>query len=199
MKYLLSLTLTLLVMSSTAMAEWTLLNDQSTLHFISIKKSAVAEVNSFQKLQGSINANGKVSLNIDLASVTTNIAIRDERLKNLLFEIIDFPQANIAGKVDLNRAAKLKVGDVYADTIKLKLSLHGITQDISSYVQITKLTDNRLLVSSAKPLVLNAADFQLTDGIEKLRVVANLPSISSAVPVSYNLVLKQQGIETTGQ
>lgn len=191
MKKIFLLALLLLMMSSTAMAEWTLLNDQSTIHFVSIKKSAVGEVNSFKQLTGSISANGEVSLSIDLASVATDIAIRDERLKAMLFEIIEFPQAEINGTVDLTRVATLKAGDSYTDAVKLKLSLHGITHDLISEVQVIKLTEKRLLVTSAKPVVLSAADFQLTGGIEKLRLAADLPSISSAVPVSYTLVFKQ--------
>jgi hypothetical protein len=38
------------------------------------------------------------------------------------------------------------------------------------------------------PLVLNAADFGLAEGLESLRALAGLPAISLAVPVSAVLI-----------
>jgi polyisoprenoid-binding protein YceI len=184
--------LLMVVSSSSAFAQWELLNDVSSIHYVSVKKSAVAEVNSFTKLTGSVAESGKVSLDIDLSSVETNVGIRNERMKTLFFEIAKFVQANITGAVDLTRVSGLKVGDTYTETIKLNLSLHGISQEIMSDVQVTKLTHDRLLITSLKPVIISAKDYALVKGVEKLRSAANLPSISTAVPVTYSLVFKKQ-------
>jgi hypothetical protein len=45
------------------------------------------------------------------------------------------------------------------------------------------------LVVSAHPVILNADNYKLAKGIEKLRELASLPSISHAVPVSFYLTL----------
>ena len=47
-------------------------------------------------------------------------------------------------------------------------------------------------MSEGKACCLNAADFDIGAGIEKLMDVAKLPSISTAVPVSFNLVFKPE-------
>ena len=183
--------LVMLGLSPCAFADWSLLNDESTINYVSIKKSKIGEVNSFKKLTGSINDSGAVSLNINLGSVETNIPIRNERMKTMLFEIGEFAEAKISGTVDLARVSKLEVGDTYTDSIKLKLSLHGVSKDVTGDVQVTKLTHKRLLVSSVKPVIVSAEDYNLAEGVEKLLSAASLPSISTAVPVTYSLVFKQ--------
>jgi len=60
-----------------------------------------------------------------------------------------------------------------------------------SEIEVIKLVDNRLLVRSTTPIIIDAQDYDLTEGIEMLRAVAKLPSISHAVPVSYSLVFEK--------
>lgn len=48
------------------------------------------------------------------------------------------------------------------------------------------------MVTSAQPVIINATDYGLTDGINKLRDLAGLPSISYAVPVTFTLHLNAQ-------
>ena len=52
---------------------------------------------------------------------------------------------------------------------------------------VVAMADGGLLVSSRLPVIVNASDFALIEGIERLRAVAGLPSISPAVPVSFTL------------
>jgi len=49
-----------------------------------------------------------------------------------------------------------------------------------------------VLVVSRTPVVVNAASLRLVDGIEKLRELASLPSISKAVTVSFALTFVKQ-------
>lgn len=183
--------LVLLGLSSYVFADWELVNDQSSLHYVSIKDTDAGEINSFKQLNGSVSANGAVSLSINLASVETGIPIRNERMQEMFFEVAKFAQANISGDVDLARVSELAVGDTYTDLITLKLSLHGVSNEVTSAVQITKLSQERMLVSSLEPVIVNAADYKFVDGIEKLREAAKLPAISMVVPVTYSLVFKQ--------
>ena len=125
----------MLLLSSSAFAEWTLNNEESTIHFVSIKKSTVGEVHHFTKLNGSIKDSGAVSLNIDLASVETNIPIRNDRMKSMLFNIEQFSQANLSGTVDLTRLETLKTGESYHDSIKFKLLILNLpTLDCRGYM-----------------------------------------------------------------
>ena len=90
----------LLLVSGLAHAEWQLDGAASSVHFVSIKNEAIAESHHFNKLDGSISDAGEATLNIDLASVETGIEIRDQRMREMLFEVAQFPRANISMQMD---------------------------------------------------------------------------------------------------
>jgi polyisoprenoid-binding protein YceI len=182
----------LLTFSSNLFAQWDLLSEESTLSFVSIKKGVVAEVSQFNQFKGMINKNGEVSIAIDLSSVDTKIGIRDQRIKNKLFETSKYSHATLKGKVDIDRAENMNVGEYYTDIATLQLSLHGTEKSVSSEVTIIKLNDDKWLVSSAKPVIINAADFSLVDGVNTLRALAGLSSIAMAIPVTFELVFSQK-------
>lgn len=174
-----------------AQADWQLKGDDSSVNFISIKKSAIAEVHLFKQLSGSINNNGEVKVSVDLASVDTNIAIRNERMKSLLFDVSKFATANILAKVDSGKLKAMKKGDFYQEDFDIVLSLHGIEKKITTLINVVKLADGSIRVSSVHPVIITAQDFGLSEGVEALRVVANLPVISTAVPVTFNMVFAE--------
>jgi len=72
-----------------------------------------------------------------------------------------------------------------------ELALHGTTLPLTLEITVAKLGAERLLVASSQPIVIDAAQVGLTDGVEKLREVAGLPAISPAVPVSFVLTFEQ--------
>jgi polyisoprenoid-binding protein YceI len=170
-------------------ADWQLDNDQSQLNFISTKKGDVAEVHQFDRLTGSLSDSGAFTVDIDLESVNTNIDIRDQRMREFLFNVVEFPAASLSAQVEPKLVADLSIGMSHTATVDAELSLHGQTQKLSIDVMLTKLSDTKLMLVSAKPLVLNVSDFELVQGVEKLRELAGLPSISHAVPISFYLTL----------
>ena len=87
---------------------------------------------------------------------------------------------------------KGKVGETYKDSIRFNLSLHGLSKEMAADVRVVKLAKNRILAVSVNPIIVNADQYNLLEGVEKLREVANLPSISTAVPVTFSLIFKQQ-------
>jgi len=186
MKKLFVLTLLMLAPFS-AYAQWNLSNDDSSVNIISVKKSAVGEVHSFKKISGTIK-DDMATVIIDLSSVETNIPIRNERMKTLLFDVAHFSTASISSEIKKDELTRMKVGDIRRSRIDLEVNLHGVTKRMEVGVQIIKLNDNRILVASTSPFILNAGDFNLADGVNALRKVAKLPSISTAVPVSFSLL-----------
>jgi polyisoprenoid-binding protein YceI len=185
------LLLATLLLSSNAFAQWELMNDESTVSYVSIKKSIVGEVNGFGTLDGSIASNGAMSVVIDLGSVETNIPIRDERMKTMLFEVASFPTATISATLDPDALKQMKVGETYRESVNFNLSLHGISKQLTTDVRVVKLSNNRILAVSEKPVIVSADEYNLSKGVEKLREVASLPSISTAVPVTFSLVFGQ--------
>lgn len=188
-KTLLALALTSVAYSATA--DWNLNNKESTLNFISTKKLTVGEVHTFKSLNGVLKDNGKVSVDVTLSSVDTKIPKRDERMKKELFEILKFPKATVSTTVDVKAVNKLKVGETLLQPLELNLSIHGQTKEVEAEMRITALTGNKLLVSTVKPIVINADDFKLVAGLGVLKELAKLSSISTAVPVTASFIFEK--------
>ena len=55
-------------------------------------------------------------------------------------------------------------------------------------VKVTRLADDGIQATTLKPVIVIANSFDLVRGVEALREVAGLPSISNAVPVSFTVV-----------
>ncbi|MDC0413683.1 YceI family protein [Gammaproteobacteria bacterium] len=175
---------------SAAQAHWSLDNEASSLGFVTVKAEHVAEAHSFDRLSGTIGDNGDVEITIELASVNTMIQIRNERMQEMLFETNMFPEATISGSIDLDALTDMDAGASTARQIDFELSLHGQSVALAADVQITR-TGEGVVVSTLKPIIVMSDAFALTAGVEKLREVAGLPSISRAVPVSFTVVFEQ--------
>jgi len=178
------------LLSSTAQAHWSLVNDSSTLSFVTVKADHVGEVHTFDHLSGTIDDDGSVEITIELASVNTLIDIRNERMQNMLFETNLFPEATIAGTIDLDGVTSMAAGATESATISFDLDIHGESNSYNADVLITRL-ENGVVASTLKPILVTADAHGLVSGVEALREVAGLPSISRAVPVSFTVVFDQ--------
>ncbi len=187
---LLLLSSTLLTVSSVH-AQWMLDNEESLLSFVTIKADNVGEVHSFDNLSGSISNTGRMELVIELASVNTLIPIRNERMLEMLFETNLFPRAQISGQVDIASAVALKVGETRVLPVNFSLSLHGKAIDLIAEVIVIRSATG-FIVSTRKPIIVAADNFDLIAGVERLREVAGLTRISNAVPVSFTVAFRPQ-------
>ena len=170
-----------------AQAEWTLDGDNSAVSFVSTKAINVAEVHRFGTLSGGVDDAGQVNISISLESVDTGIELRDDRMRSMLFDTETFSAANISAKVDTAAIGAMSPGDTADMVIEGNLDLHGESRPLTMDVVVTRSGDDRLMVVSSKPVVVNAPEFKLGEGVEALRAIAGLPSISLAVPVSFVL------------
>ena len=146
----------------TSAADWSVANDESKVNFVSIKKGDIAEVHHFKTIPGMLNEKGEFKLVVSLASVDTNVEIRDERMGSLLFEVDKFPKLTLTAQVDTKLLDSLSVGDSTITTVEGLVDLHG-----------------------------KKVKLPFTVSIEKLREIAGLSAISKAVPVSFILNLKK--------
>ncbi len=185
-----ALAATFLVSNAAAAASWTLSPAESRLNFMSIKKTNVIEMHQFKKFQGVVDDNGKFTLTIDLASVDTNNEIRDGRMKEFLFDIAKFATATITGQLDMTELDAITEGANTEITIDAQLDLHGQSQTVALDLVITRLVGAKMSVASLQPVILKVGDFGLVAGVEKLKELASLPSISQSVPVSFFLTFK---------
>ena len=169
-------------------ADWRLNATESALSFTSTKANIAAEVHGFREMTGNVGADGRATLEIALDSVDTAIEIRDGRMRELLFETGQYPLATIAVQLEPQLLAELAVGASQDVTAEAELALHGTMSPLTVDMTVAKLTATRVMVTSTKPVIVNASAVGLEAGIEKLREVAGLPSISPAVPVTFLLV-----------
>lgn len=175
-----------------ASADWAMDQTRSHLAFISIKAKDVAEVHSFTEMSGSITADGQVTVSLMLDSVETLIPIRNERMRELLFNTTNYKDATLTAKVDPAIIAEMQPGQIAEIAAEGNLSLHGQIQPMVLHMQAAKLDNATVMVASTQPLVIDAAKFGLSDGVEKLREIAGLDSISNAVPVTFVMTFVDQ-------
>ena len=165
----------------------TLVGEKSGVRFVSVKNASVAEVHHFSGLSGTLSEEGRVTVSIPLVDVETMIPIRNERMRELFFETVSFPAAVIEADIDMAAINALTSGDYLTMTVLFRLSLHGKEQMLETSVGVARLGDE-LHVDTLQPLIINAGSFGLVEGVERLREVAGLHSISTAVPVTASLV-----------
>ena len=168
--------------------DWRLDGEASNLAFVSIKAGETAEAHRFTALSGTVDEAGQAEILIDLDSVATGIEIRDERMREHLFETETYPQARIAATVDLAALAEMSPGDRIVLPLEAVLELHGTTFPIETEVIVTDIGGGRVLVESTAPILLHVGDFGLGEGLGVLQDLAGLPSITPVSPVSFSLL-----------
>ncbi|WP_237068236.1 YceI family protein [Microbulbifer guangxiensis] len=182
----------LLSLPFAASADWILDSSASEITFLTVKKRTVPELNHFRDLQGSVNTKGWASISIPLDKVDTKIPVRDERMRTLLFETAKFSEARITAQVDAEKLEALEPGETTLFDTRISLTLRDVKHEEDARLQVTALKGGRILVSTVKPVVINASDYQLLDGLEKLREIAGLDSISPIVPVTVKLLFEEK-------
>ena len=183
----LSALLSSVLVSHSAFAGWTLNSDNSSLFYVTSKAGAVSEVNSFSSLSGSIADNGQASVEINLGSVDTAIDIRNERMREIVFQVATYPMATVSLSTDPRLINSLLPGENILRSHEIAVDLHGNEQTLSIEVSMTRLLGGGLQVALAKPLLVNAAVFGLDSAVEELREIAGLPGINHNIVVDFTL------------
>lgn len=187
-KILGAITIAMMVSGPAAARDWQLDSGESTVSFVSVKAGEVGEAHRFGALSGRIAADGSFVLELDLASVQTGIDIRDQRMREHFFETGAYPVARLEGSLDSVQALQaLSAGERMDRTVEATLSLHGMEQAVSASVAVYRIAGDRVVVTSLQPVLLHVADFGLLDGLNTLRDLAGLPSITPVVPVTFTL------------
>ena len=172
--------------------QWQLVSEHSDVSFISIKQSQLVEVNRFNAVDAQLYSNGKFAFSVDLNSVDTGVALRDQRLQQFFFETDVLPTMFFEGRIDAKKLDQLAVGLSVTESVAGTLSLHGIKQSLTAELIVTRLSSKRFMIRSYKPLLLDIQQFELQQGLAMLKQLAGLSSISEKIPVSLNLEFERQ-------
>ncbi len=173
-------------------AEWTLDPARSHLSYVSIKSGHIGEINHFTEIAGRIDDDGQVVVDTALDSVETLIPIRNERMREILFKTTNYSDATLSAKLNPAEIAALQPGEIVEVVAESTLSLHGERQPLVLKMQAAKLDAHTLMVASIEPVILDAANFGLSEGVETLREIAGLDSISRAVPVTFVMTFESE-------
>ena len=178
----------LMCLPSVLLADWKLMVDESNVGFATIKNDAIVESHSFERISGLVSDAGGAKIQIDLASVQTQIPIRNERLGSMLFNIAQFPKLEVLASIDVMDITKMEEGASQTLDLPATVTLHGTQANLTLPLMITKLAGDRFQVVTTQPVIVYAKQFGLGEGVEALRAIANLSSITPAVPVTFALI-----------
>ncbi|MCB2137400.1 MAG: YceI family protein [Rhodobacteraceae bacterium] len=171
-------------------ADWQLVPEASSLSFQSIKNQSIIESSKFKVVSGAITPAGLATIRINLDSVDTNVDLRDVRMRFLLFETFQYPEAIITAGIDLTSVQDIAVVRRKTISLPYSLNLHGNTKAAAADVVVTMLSDDMISVSAAAPIVVATNDFDMSDGIKKLEEAAGVSIVPSA-SISFDFVFRQ--------
>ena len=175
----------LLLMTQATLADWRL-TSASKVGYVSIKNNAIAEHNVFSGVTGSLSKKGQLKITIDLSTVETQVDIRNQRMRELFFEVTQYPQAVVTAELDVQELAQVDSGAPLEIVKPFTLSLHGVEATAEAHLRVVAV-GGRAWVSTVRPVLISAADFGLEGGVSALQKIAGLEAIAAVVPVSIDL------------
>lgn len=149
------------------------------------KSNHIEEIGEFTQYSGLFNKLGELLLKIDLSSVKTDIVIRDDRLRDWLFNVDEFTTAVVTTTLDADTINELKVGETMQLTQPFVLEMHGHTVDLVADLTITRESDTLMLVETNTPIKLDVKKFDMSEGIQRLTDIMGLSGIDNVVPVTF--------------
>jgi len=170
---------------------WQLNGEASDLTFVSVKNGDVAEVSRFGAFSGQVDADGNAGLVINPASVETYVDIRNERLRDIFFNVAEFAEIRVNTSVAPDLFEDLVAGQSVDTELELSVTLRGTARTVYAPVTVTRAGADRMLVVSREPALVDVRDFGLEAPVETLRGIAGLNSITPVFPVSAYLVFER--------
>ena len=173
--------------SSAALADWTLDAGNSNISYGTVKNDMIGESNTFKTISGYLNNNGQINIDIDLASIDTLIEIRDGRMRDIVFKVSENATAKLRGDINLKDHDNQEIGT--SRVIETTFSIAYVGQNIDHDVQllVTRLAENKVMVTPHGVMFIDADDYDLLDAIEILRNLAGLDTIASVISMGFYL------------
>ena len=146
-------------------------SDDSNITFLSSKinkaLNSITEQSGFTSAKSQLSATGDFNMTIDLASVKTNIDLRDQRLRDWVFETSQYANA-------------------LALQQPLTLNIHGKQIPITADLAVQRNPGDKITVNTRTPVILDVKQMDMSKGVAQLVEVMGLSSIVEQVPVSFS-------------
>lgn len=168
-------------------ADWQLDSSKSSLNFVSIKNEMVAETHHFSNLAGSWSADGKVSVTVPVATLETQIPIRNERILQFVLQAEKFANITATTTVKPDMFNQLAVGESTVLNLTLALNIAGNDISLPAVIRVLKVSNSQLQATTEAPVLLNVETANLATGVAKLQELAKLNSITKFVPVTFSV------------
>jgi OmpA-OmpF porin, OOP family len=168
--------------------EWLLNPSLSNVYMETVKANSIFEAHHFTAVEGGVSKDGDATVKIELASLETGVDIRNVRMRFLLFETYKFPYAEISAKLDKAKLQALATNNRVVYPLVLKVSMHGIVNEIQTQVWVTRINDTTVSVAAVKPIIVTAESFGLTPNVAKLVEVIGGTPIATAASITFDLV-----------
>jgi len=182
------------LMTTTAMADghaaWTSVPEDSRIAFASIKSNFIGELHHFNAVSGTVSETGAVVIDIDLGSLETNIDIRNERMAEHVF-MGGKATATLSGQVDMDALMAVEVGSTTLLDLEATLSFAGVENDIEAAMLVARLSEDRVLVTTADMILLATEDLEIDGGIDTLMELASLDGITRVAPATIRMVFER--------
>ncbi|WP_165937611.1 OmpA family protein [Antarcticimicrobium sediminis] len=169
---------------------WHLDPAASELRFLSIKNGDLAEANRFDTISGLITDQGKAQIRVLLDSVDTGVDLRNVRLRFMLFESFQHPEAVITAQLDAALLRDLPALTRKEIDLSYALSLHGMTLSNHARVSVALLGEDRVEVASVAPIPVSAAKLGMAQGIATMEQAAGVSIVPVGI-VSFTLVFER--------
>lgn len=185
---------TLIASGSTTFAEtWTLDGQSSKLAFGSVKSEYVGEIHSFDALSGTVSRDGAVEITVELGSVNTEFDIRNERMIEHVFDFA--PNALITGQIDMATLSELGVGETAVIPVEAQLSFLGTDLPVTPEMFVARIADDKVMVTTDSMVFVATDELEIDAGIDMLKEIAGLDTITRAVPITMRLMFQLSDTE----
>ena len=172
---------------------WDLDPAASFIRFRSVKNEngqQIIETHSFATFSSTIEADGTAQIVVKLDSVDTNNDLRNVRMRFLFFETFKYPDAVVRMQLTPEMADGLAQVGQKTVAIPFDFSLQEVTNRMTANVSVTAETNDRLVVTSAAPVIFRTDEFGMTDNLTKIAETAGgfdiVPQMNITFQFAYN-------------
>lgn len=173
--------------SNISLADWKVVTETSAINFVSTKQSHIREVHQIQSFDVSVTEQKHITVKLDLSSIESGIPIRNERMREMLFDVANFRYATL--NVSLPEPLS-SISGTQRYQLDAQLELKGKSATIQLDLLLTA-SDKQVTASLLKPVLITAQQFGLKEGVDALQKIAGLTSIGYSVPVQATITMNK--------